>query len=137
MIELEDIVNWMRSNKLSLNFTKAEFLLITKAKRQKSFEIKINGHAIQPSSYAKYLGVYIDDKLTWKKHVNTVCSKIGKRLLGLGKVKKLCESKNTAEGISCNDTKPYPILHINLGCCFPKHTISSNKTTKSCLANNH
>ena len=61
--ELENIVGWM-SNKLSLNFTKTKFLLITKAKRQKSFEIKINGHAIQPSSYAKYLGVYIDDKLT-------------------------------------------------------------------------
>ena len=76
--ELENIVDWMRSNKLSLNFTKTEFLLITKAKRKKSFEIKINGHAIQPSSYAKYLGVYIDEKLTWKKHVNTVCSKIGK-----------------------------------------------------------
>ena len=76
--ELENIVDWMRSNKLFLNFTKTEFLLITMSKRQKSFEIKINGHAIQPSSYAKYLGVYIDDKLTWKKHVNTVCSKIGK-----------------------------------------------------------
>ena len=30
--ELENIVDWMRSNKLSLNFTRTEFLLITKAK---------------------------------------------------------------------------------------------------------
>ena len=91
--ELENIVDWMRSNKLSLNFTKTEFLLITKAKCQKSFEIKINGHAFQPSSYAKYLGVYIDDKLTWKKHVNTVCSKIGKDCWALARLRNYVNQK--------------------------------------------
>ena len=83
----------MRSNKLSLYFTKTEFLLITKAKRQKSFEIKINGHAIQPSSYAKYLDVYIDDKLTWKKHVNTVCPKIGKGCWALARLRNYANQK--------------------------------------------
>ena len=90
--EIENIIDWMRSNKLSLNFTKTEFLLITKAKRQKSFEIKINGHAIQPSSYEKYLGVNIDDNLTWKKHVNTVCSKIGKGCWALARLRTEVES---------------------------------------------
>ena len=91
--ELENIVDWMKSNKFSLNFTKTKFLLITKPKRQKSFEIKITGHAIQPRSNAKYLGVYIDDKLTWKKHVNTVCSKIGKGCWALARLRNYVNQK--------------------------------------------
>ena len=85
--ELENLVRWMRSNKLFLNFTKPEFLLITKTKVQKSFEIKINGRAIQPSSYTTYLGDYSNDKLTRKIHVNTVCSKIAKSCWALARLR--------------------------------------------------
>ena len=47
---LENICDCMRCNKLSINFYKTEYLLITRTKIKSSFEIKINNHIIKQNS---------------------------------------------------------------------------------------
>ena len=44
-------------------------LLTSKRNHKSSVSITIDGHSIDEVQYAKYLGVYVDDKLNWKKNI--------------------------------------------------------------------
>ena len=70
--ELPKINAWLKSNKLSLNVNKTNFLFFTKTK-EKTFP-QINDCKIKQANCVKCLGVFLDDKLTWKKHVETKLS---------------------------------------------------------------
>ena len=67
--ELPKINAWLKSNQLSLNVNKTNFLFFTKSK-EKIFP-QINNCKIKQANCVKYLGVFLDDKLTWKKHIET------------------------------------------------------------------
>ena len=67
--ELSKIINWMASNKLTLNHNKSKFLIITKNGRISSINIRINDHPIEQVHSIEYLGVTIDSKLSWKEHI--------------------------------------------------------------------
>ena len=43
-LELTNVINWMRNNRLSINFAKTEYMIVTKKKLDKhlKFEIKID-----------------------------------------------------------------------------------------------
>ena len=47
-LESTNVINWMRNNKLSINFAKTEYMIVTKKKLGKhlKFEIKIDNHVI-------------------------------------------------------------------------------------------
>ena len=68
----------MKSNKLSLNYTKTKFMLIHKNKTISALNIHIDGNKIEQVRTYQYLGVTMDDKLTWIDHIKNVerkCSK--------------------------------------------------------------
>jgi len=50
------------------NKDKTQQVIYTK-REPKSFTIKINDNQILLHPYAKYLGLTIDSKLTWKQHI--------------------------------------------------------------------
>ena len=70
---LNDIQDWMSSNKLKLNPDKTEFILFgTPAQRKKLesfFPVNILGNSLSPAKFAKNLGVTFDADFTFKKHV--------------------------------------------------------------------
>ena len=78
--ELTTIDEWMRINKLSLNYNKSKYMLITKKKTISedliNFKLTIGKHKIEQISQIKYLGITFDDKLTWKSHIQQICSKL-------------------------------------------------------------
>ena len=83
---MQKIINRMRINKLSINYSKSEFMIITKKKKKQfkpKFEIVIEDNKIQQKSFVKYLGILIDDKLNWKHQVKQICSKIARGLWAL------------------------------------------------------
>ena len=57
-------------------------MVFTRKKRRIGLNIKIDGHSI---AYIKFLGVYIDNKFNWKKHISYLASKISK---GIGMIIK-------------------------------------------------
>ena len=63
--EVKKINDWMCLNKLSINFAKTEFLLITKQRNNVDFNITMYNHKIERKSHVKYLGVITDDALLW------------------------------------------------------------------------
>ena len=77
-LELTNVINWMRNNRLSINFAKTEYMIVTKKKliEHLKFEIKIDNHVISKKECIKYQGVLIDNNLDWKHHIKQVCKKI-------------------------------------------------------------
>ena len=66
------------ANKLSLNVSKSNFLLISSRKDNRSINIKINDKYLKQENYTKYLGVIIDNKLNWKLHIKQINLKLSK-----------------------------------------------------------
>ena len=86
--ELSNISKWLKVNRLSLNINKTKYMLFTK-KRYISDQIKIeiDKTPISKTNVSKFLGVIIDDKLTWKDHIAYVNGKIARGVGILNKAK--------------------------------------------------
>ena len=107
--ELKNITSWLSCNKLSLNVKKTHYMLC-KAKRKKldqTFEIKINDQQIDKVNYRNLLGLYIDDELSWRKHIDQISTKISKMTEIMTKTRHVL-SIQTLQTI-CN-TMVYPYL---------------------------
>ena len=61
---------WYKANKLSLNVYKT--VLLKFWPEGKNFNINIEGVPLVNECHVKFLGVWLDDCLTWKEHSNTV-----------------------------------------------------------------
>ena len=69
----------MKYNKLSINYSKATYMLISnKSLKSSSFELILNNNNITLSEHVKYLGVLLSNKLNWKARVSSLCSKLSK-----------------------------------------------------------
>ena len=92
--ELKKVHDWLIANKLTLNVIKSKFMLLSNKRNicKDNFKVKLNGSKLERCSSYKYLGVYFDDKLDWKTHVNYVCEKIGKVCGFLSKL-RYCANK--------------------------------------------
>ena len=92
--DLEKLDEWLMGNKLSLNVAKTHSMLIASQQKHKSlahsnirFDPKIREREIEIRSKAKYLGVLIDENLTWKEHIRAVSAKAS-RAVGFLKYSK-------------------------------------------------
>jgi hypothetical protein len=86
--ELEYLSTWFKSNKLSLNVSKTNYILFqNKGKRVKAeLNIVIDGISINQVNNTKFLGLHIDESLTWIDHLTHISSKISKNI---GIIKRL------------------------------------------------
>ena len=84
--ELDNIILWLKANKLSLNIKKTQFMLFSGFKKTKpSINLKIEGESISETVKSKFLGVIIDNKLSWKDHIAYISGKIAR---GIGIILK-------------------------------------------------
>ena len=79
--ELKELTEWLRSNKLSLNSGKSgkSELVIFRSKTKKEpdeITITINKFKLSPVSNVNYLGVVLDEFLSWDAHINKLCKKL-------------------------------------------------------------
>ena len=83
-IDLKFLYKWLLANKISLNCSKTEMIIFRKPNSSVNykFNIKLNGHLLQPSDSIKYLGVYLDPELNWKTHCDVLSKKL-KRANGM------------------------------------------------------
>ena len=71
--ELKKNYNWLVANKLTRNIGKSKFMIISRRRDSNQlFSLRINGVALERCSSYKYLGVFIDEALNWKPHINYV-----------------------------------------------------------------
>lgn len=78
--ELKKILKWLLSNKLTLNTEKSHFLIFNRNKVIPNDlpQLKIGPYVIKRETSTKFLGLHIDEKLTWKDHINKIQANINK-----------------------------------------------------------
>ena len=80
--EVDKIQSWLLANKLSVHYTdKSLFMLINKNNNisvNEPFDLQMGGHQICRTKSYCYLGILVDEKLSWIDHINDVCSKLAK-----------------------------------------------------------
>ena len=88
-LELNKISEWLSANRLSLNVGKSKLLYFTNNDRKKlqDINIKINDQILAEVTSAKYLGVYIDNKLQWNTHINNIKLRLSKGVSMLAKIR--------------------------------------------------
>ena len=71
-----NIMDWFRANKLTLNLNKTECLIFHPSGKPIKIELKLGNELISSVETTKFLGMWIDNQLSWKKHISHVVMKI-------------------------------------------------------------
>ena len=78
-IAVDRINLWFQANKLNLNLSKCNYTVFgtkTRTVQTQNLNVKINGISIKQIEVVKYLGILIDENLTWDAHINHVINKL-------------------------------------------------------------
>ena len=85
--ELRCASDWIKSNKLSLNLQKTNYMLFSNSINNIPGDIVFDNTLINKESQIKFLGVTLDDKLSWKPHTNNICKTISRNIGIINKLK--------------------------------------------------
>lgn len=77
-VMLNKFILWFNSNRQFLNSNKTVFIHFTPRLKQinESYLLKCNGKSIEQVSETKFLGLYIDNSLSWEPHIDVLCKKM-------------------------------------------------------------
>ena len=101
-IELEKLSDWFKANKLTLNVSKTKYILFRKKSQNINFsDLKLTiddeqidriGHGCREESF-KFVGIHLDELLTWDFHAKHVYSKVANAVFALSKLKNILPIK--------------------------------------------
>ena len=107
--EMEKLTLWFKLNKLSLNLDKTNYIIFgKKSDYQEKTKLCINNKEITRVSDIKFLGVLVDNSLTWKKQIEYIENKVSK---GIGILYKLKGKLNVQSLHMLYNTLILPYLH--------------------------
>lgn len=123
--DIDLIANWFNTNQLDLNVSKTKYMFFTNC--------KINMETIPILSYQnqtisrvnsfKYLGLIIDDKLSWSNHIDHIKSKIIPYIFTIRKLKHLLP-RNTLLSIYFSYIYSQLIYLIPIWSCTSQYKIT-------------
>ena len=88
--EISKIYCWLLSNRLTLNTAKSKFMIFFKhPKVIPRLNLKIAGNTIEQVAEFNFLGINIDQNITWKPHVTKTATKISRVIGVLNKLKHI------------------------------------------------
>ena len=101
--ELYNLYNWLNCNKLTLNIKKSNFVVfhphqkkLNYSPRIRIFDISRNENVtLERKDVIKYLGLLIDENLSWKNHINNIANKISKIIGIIAKLRHYIPSHAT------------------------------------------
>ena len=79
--DLKQVCDWLKLNQLTLNIKKSQFMLIgsnSRLRRIDSIVISADGKQLQDAQCFPYLGLIINQNLTWEDHIEHMRNKINK-----------------------------------------------------------
>ena len=80
--EIPKFTQWLMVNKLTLNIDKTKLILFKPRQKRTSVQIriKINNKDIEQVKETVFLGVVLDEHVTWRSHINYTANKISKSI---------------------------------------------------------
>ena len=87
--DLKSIAEWLKANKISLNSGKTELVLFRSKDKKftKNMNFRISGQKINMISQTKYLGLILDEHLTFKYHLQNLKLKLNRANCLLSKIR--------------------------------------------------
>jgi hypothetical protein len=86
--ELNKITEWFKVNKLALNNKKTKYMMFTVHRRPKpEIILQIENKNLDMVEQFNFLGIELDDKITWSSHINKISLKITRALGIINKLK--------------------------------------------------
>ena len=94
--EMTKIVNWLRTNKLSLNLKKTHFIIFHKKRGKITLQndLIIDDVVINRTNHTRFLGVMVDQHLTFESHVKYIKGKISRGIGILDKAKRILKASS-------------------------------------------
>ncbi|XP_065664405.1 uncharacterized protein LOC136086066 [Hydra vulgaris] len=109
--ELDNLTQWFKANKLSLNITKTKYTLFHRVHKKENIPLKlpnlfIDKNIIKREISSKFLGVILDENVTWREHISVVENKVSKNIGILYKAKQVLNQ-------SCLKYIYFSFIHAN------------------------
>ena len=78
--ELKSVKKWLDVNRLSLNISKTNYMIFhsTTMKISEDISIKIGRKDLTKAKYVKFLGLLLDESLSWKFHLSELSKKLAR-----------------------------------------------------------
>ena len=77
--EFNNISQWTNLNQLTLNTDKTELMLITNRSFDANLDFRFQNDIINPKTNCKFLGMILDNKLTFRNHIDSILNKVSNR----------------------------------------------------------
>ena len=78
--ELEKVTQWIRANKLSLNLQKTKYMIFSNTIESLNSDIILDNTPLENVSHIKFLGITVDNKLSWKPHIDAIRKTISRNI---------------------------------------------------------
>ena len=78
--EFLKVLDWLKANKLIINLSKTYLMVFTNKKRPQNVSLNVGGTLINETSETKFLGLILDNKLSWHAHIKHISSKMSKSI---------------------------------------------------------
>jgi hypothetical protein len=122
--ELAKLSNWFKANKLSLNLKKTHYIIFGSHNTLLNYCIKIDGTIIEAVQSTKFLGVTIDNCLSWNQHINKLALKLSRNA---GVLKRIRYKIDAATALTLYDSMIFSHLSY---CAIIWANGSQNKLSK-------
>ena len=87
---LTEILAWCTDNQMVLNPEKTKCMVVTTRQKHQLkkllLNLVLNNHTIEQVTEHRHLGVIIDDRLSWEKHINTLSKSVAKNVYLLSRL---------------------------------------------------
>ena len=90
--DLKIISDWFKANKLTLNVEKTVFMIFHPKGKKLNEQIAFENKTIKNSHETKFLGIWLNDNLSWESHIRQLSIKIKKNIILLRKSKNLLKN---------------------------------------------
>ena len=110
--EINVISDWFKANKLSLNASKTNYMLIGNRPQviNAGLRLEIERTPMEKVNSTKFLGVHIDDQFRWHEHIDNCRKKIRSGVYALRMAKNVLDTKNLLQLY-------YALVHPHLQYC--------------------
>ena len=109
--ELRCLMDWFAANKLTLNLKKSVCMLFHVKDHKKDVSIKLDNIILPFVETTKFLGVWIDSKLTWTYHVNKLLIKLKQNM-------NLLKTGKNFMNVQCKKLVYYGHLQSHIAYCL-------------------
>ena len=111
-LSADEVFNWATNNFMTIHPQKTKYMIITTWQKHQriplcNVSITINKQPIERVSHIKYLGVIVDNNLSWAYHIKEITSKIAKSTYQLARIKHFIDER-------CRKTYYHAYIHNKL-----------------------